>query len=270
MLRDCGLKPPFVLPKGCVLFPKHRLNIYAPCRFRSVALAQRLGDLYGGCGLLHEQVVDADFEHIPARNIRQVHQPTRFVLGQETGVPAVQRPRLIELFVIRHYGVKPPHEVIPKQRQELLIDGFFSVMDARGQDILGVDILRGISRWAVAVFGDTHYLTRYTEVLQHRIAYGNPALNKAQLADILAAEGLHIDIPSNGCGLMAVLNATVPLVPPGHKGIPLVLWSVRHEKQQRWRPVVIEEAFLELCRKLVDFNFIRDALSYTQPAHERV
>ena len=55
-------------------------------------------------------------------------------------------PLTIELFVIRHYGVKPPHEVIPKQRQELLIDGFFSVMDARGQDILGVDILRGISR----------------------------------------------------------------------------------------------------------------------------
>ena len=229
-----------------------------------------LRDRSGVIALGQEQVIDGNLEHIAALRVREVEQLAGLVLCNQPCVVGIQRLGLIEVLVIGDHRVKAPHQPVPEHREELFVDGLLTRLNPGREHVLGIDVLGGVRCGAVAVFGDAHDFSRHTEVFQHCIAHGNPALGEAQLSGVARPERLDIDVTCEGCGLVAVLHATVLLIPPGHESVALVLVGIRHQEHEGRFRVVVEEPLLELRGILVNLHLVRDALRDTEAAKEGV
>ena len=217
-----------------------------------------------------EQVVDGDLEHVAALGVGKVKQLAGLVLRNQPCIVGVQRLGLVEVLVIGNHRVKAPHQSISEHREELLVDGLLTCLNPGCEHVLGVNVLGCVCGGAVAVFGDAHDFSRHTEVFQHCVAHGNPALGKAQLSGVTRPERLDIDTPGEGCCLVAVLYATMLLIPPGHESIALVFSGVWHQEHKGRLGVVVEEPLLKLCGVLVDLHLICDALRDAEAAQEGV
>ena len=229
-----------------------------------------LRDRSGVIALCQEQVVYGDLEHITALGVGQVKQLAGFILCNQPRIVGVQRFGLVEVLVIWDYRVKAPHQPVPEHREELLVDGLLTCLNSRCEHVLGVDVLGCVCGGAVAVFGDAHNFTGDTEVFQHRVTHSDSAFREAQLSGVTRPERLDIDVSSEGCGLVAVLNAPVLLIPPGHERITLVIGGVRHQEHKGRLGIVIEEPLLELRGVLINLHLVRDALRDAEAAEEWV
>ena len=221
--------------------------------------------------LPEKQVGDGGFIYIAAINAGHIQQTTGLVFGKESGIPALQRPRLVELLVVGDNLVELPHKaVITEHRQELHIKRLLPIADAGRQHVLGIDVLSSVRRGPVAVFSDAHDLPGNTEMLQHGVPHGKPALKEAHVLAVGIPQLFHPHISAQGRHPMAFIYAAVLFFPIGCENVELLFRGSWYDEHKRRGGVIVEEPLLELRRVFVDFHLIGNALRHAQAPHERV
>ena len=98
---------------------------------------------------------------------------------------------------------------------------------------LGIDVLSGVRRGPVAVFRDAHDLSGHTEMLQHGVPHGKPALKKAHVLAVRIPQLFNPHIPAQGRHAVAFVYAPVLFFPIGCENVELLLCGARYYKHKR-------------------------------------